>query len=127
MARTVRNSSLETRTARDRLEPRSKPFWQALEDGAHLGYIRKAGLPGPWLAPCSIGAQQYEQERLAIADDYGDAEGALILNYRQAQAKARARLIERARPIVATTGLTVRGACESYLEQLAADGKTAVD
>src|SRR5258708_35323587 len=115
MARTVRNSSLETRTARDRLEPRSKPFWQTLEDGAHLGYIRKAGVPGAWLARFYIGAQQYEQERLAPADDYADADGVVVLNFRQAQAKARARLIERARPPVATTGLTVRGACESYL------------
>jgi integrase len=128
MARTVRNSSLESRTARARLEPRSKPYWQALEDGAHLGYVCKAGVPGAWLARFYIGAQHYEQERLAPADDYADADGVVVLSFRQAQAKARTRLIERAHAGAPAPGaFTVRDACEAYLAELAAHGKTAAD
>jgi hypothetical protein len=40
MARTVRDTNLEARTARLRLTPRPKPYWRVLESGLHLGYRR---------------------------------------------------------------------------------------
>ena len=110
MARTIRNANLDTRAARRRLKPRARPYWQGLESGVHLGYLRKTG-PGAWIARFYVGGQRYEQERIATADDYADADGVLVLDFRQAQAKARARLIERAH--AGTAGpLTVRAACD---------------
>jgi integrase len=128
MARTIRNSNLETRAARRRLKPRAKAYWQALEDGAHLGYSRRQAGPGLWLARFYSGAQKYKQERVGIADDFADADGAVVLSYRQAQAKARVRLIERVHTAAGIAGpLTVRVACENYLEYLEAHRKTAAD
>ena len=50
MPRTVRNSKLENRAARDRLPAQRKPYWHTLVPGAlHLGYRkRRAGAPGRW-------------------------------------------------------------------------------
>jgi integrase len=125
VARTIRNAALDTRAARRRLKPSARPYWQGLEDGVHLGYLRRPG-PGAWVARFYAGDQRYEQERIAIADDYADADGVVVLDYRQAQAKARARLIERAHG--GTAGITtVRAACEAYLEYLEMHRKTAGD
>jgi integrase len=127
MARTVRNSSLESRAARRRLAVRARPHWQELEAGAHLGYIRKVR-SGPWLARFYVGNQRYEQEQLGTADDFADADGVAVLDYRQAQTRVRARLIERKHLAAGITGpLTVRMACESYLEFLEAHRKSAAD
>jgi integrase len=128
MPRTIRNSNLETRAARRRLKSRAKPYWQALENGAHLGYSRRKAGPGPWLARFYSGSQRYEQERIGTADDFADPDGVVVMDYRQAQAKARARLIERVRIAIGVAGpVTVRAACESYLEYLEAHRKTAAD
>jgi hypothetical protein len=127
MARTIRNSRLESRAARRRLEVRVKPYWQELEAGAHLGYVRKDH-SGIWVGRFYTGKQQYAQERIGTADDFADADGAAVLDYRQAQARARARLVERAHSVAGITGpLTVRAACESYVEFLEAHRKTAAD
>jgi len=127
MARTVRNSSLKSRAARRRLAVRAKPYWQELEAGAHLGYIRKAR-SGPWLGRFYIGNQKYEQEQIGTADDFADADGVVVLDYPQAQTKVRTRLIERKHSAAGIVGpLTVRAACESYLEFLEAHRKTAAD
>jgi integrase len=127
MARTIRNSSLESRAARRRLKVRARPYWQELEAGAHLGYARKAR-SGPWLGRFYMGNQRYEQEQIGTADDFANADGVVVLDYRQAQTKIRARLIERKHSAAGITGpLTVRMACESYLEFLEAHRKTAAD
>ena len=41
MARTVRDTNLETRTARLRLPMRTEPYWRGLEKGFALGYRRR--------------------------------------------------------------------------------------
>ena len=41
MARTVREASLATRSARLRLEINTKPYWRVIEQGLHLGYRRR--------------------------------------------------------------------------------------
>ena len=41
MARTVRDTNLETRTARLRLPIRTEPYWRGLEKGFALGYRRR--------------------------------------------------------------------------------------
>jgi len=50
MARTVREASLATRSARLRLAVAPKPYWRVIEQGLHLGYRRRA-TGGSWIAP----------------------------------------------------------------------------
>ena len=102
MARTVRDAALETRAARSRLKPRGKPYWRALEEGLHLGYRKSKGgvgrsaRLGKWVVRHYIGEQLYAEETIAEADDFSDADGTEILNFKQAQEAARERRTARA-------------------------------
>ena len=119
MARTIKDASLETRTARSRLKARGKPYYRSLEEGLHLGYRKPLAGAGKWLARHYIGDQAYEVETLAIADDYSDPDGVAVLSYRQAQATARERMVARAHHAAGKHGpLTVADAVESYLQFL---------
>ena len=67
-------------------------------------------------------------EKIGTADDFSDADGIIILNFAQAQDKARTHMVRRAQSANGITGpLTVRAAVETYLEYLEAHGKSAVD
>jgi integrase len=134
MARTVRDSALDTRAARNRLHPRGKPYWRLLEQGLHLGYRKGkggSGRPagaGRWVVRHYIGGQNYHVETVAAADDFTDADGIAILNFKQAQTLARERMKRRAHDAAGKSGpLTVRRAIEAYLEFLEANRKSASD
>jgi integrase len=88
MARTVRDTKLETRTARFRLPIRSEPYWRGLEKGFALGYRRRAR-GGTWLARRRDEAGGYIEHRLGTTDDLQDADGVALLDYGQAQKAAR--------------------------------------
>ena len=89
MARTVRDANPETRTARARLKSRKKPYWRSIDRGLHLGYYRGA-IGGAWVGRRYIGDRRYQETTLGTADDSSpDADGLAVLNYSQAQAKAR--------------------------------------
>src|SRR5579863_9151167 len=99
MARTVRHSKLDSRTARRRLKTGRQPHWQALTPGIHVGYQRKkSGEAGRWLLRRYAGRvggadKQYGKYSLmpiGLADDEHDANGTTVLNYDQALAKAQA-------------------------------------
>ena len=98
MPRTTADSPLTTRAARDRLEPRSEPYWRGIEGGIALGYRRRAQ-GGTWLARV-LDAGRYREEKLGRADDTLPADGADVLDFRQAQAKAVA-WASRARRVAA--------------------------
>jgi integrase len=130
MARKVRDSNLETRTARSRLRVRHKPYFRLIEPGLHLGYRRLASGPGTWIARRYSGGGSYTvknlttaDNRLVIADDYSEPDGDRILSFAQAQEKAQARHVHAER----FGRLTVRDAVESYLESKEADGRDVVD
>ncbi len=89
MARTVRDTALETRAARLRLAPRDKPFWKTIENGLHLGYRRTKKGGGSWLARLYLGEGRYAVEKIGTADDLGDADSVTVQSYREAQEKAR--------------------------------------
>lgn len=128
MARSVRDANLETRTARQRLQPRGKPYYRGLEPGLHLGYRKPVKGAGKWVARHYIGERDYEVETLATADDFSDGDGVAILSFRQAQDLARERMVHRAHAVAGKTGpLTVRDVVEDYLDYLEANRKTAVD
>ena len=88
MARTVRDASLETRTARLRLPIRTEPYWRGLEKGFALGYRRRA-MGGTWLARRRQGDGGYAEHRIGTSDDLQDADGVAVLDYGQAQNAAR--------------------------------------
>lgn len=96
MPRKLRDATLESRSARLRLSPNAKPHWRLIEPGLHLGYRRLLRGPGTWVVRRYVGGGGYatrnlttEHDRPICADDYGDADGAAVLTFAQAQAKAR--------------------------------------
>lgn len=90
MARVVQDTKLSKREQRLRLEARKKPYWMTLNEGEHLGYYRGARV-GKWVARyrrAGAGAN-YQETTIAEADDTADADGTVILNFKQAQEAAR--------------------------------------
>jgi integrase len=125
MARTIRDASLDTRTARGRLPPRGKPYYRKIEEGLHLGYRKPRGrkgkpaASGKWVLRHYVGDQSYIVEVFATADDFMDADGVAILDFDQAQAEARKRMVSRAHGAAGVTGpLTVKDAVEQYLDSI---------
>ena len=128
MARKVRDRELDTREARGKLKPRGKPYWRTIEPGLHLGYRRLKGRAGTWSARHYLGGQAYEVEAIGVADDQSDADGVAILNFWQAQSKARKRMVSRAHTAAGKTGpLTLKAAVERYLDWLEHSRKSAYD
>src|SRR5262249_61132161 len=92
MPRKVRDSNLETRSARSRLAVRHKPYFRLIEPGLHLGYRKLTSGPGTWLARRYSGDGRYIVENLrtgdgalVLADDYQDSDHGRILNFAEAQ------------------------------------------
>jgi integrase len=131
MARAVRDARLETRSAREKLKARGKPYFKALDPGLHLGY-RKGAAGGKWVLRRYLGDGAYEVETIAVADDKADAgDGEVVLNFQQAQQEARKKHVEHMR---AAKGLpadggpyTVRACIEDYLAFLETNRKTGRD
>jgi hypothetical protein len=88
MARLIRDTKLETRTARARLPIGPKPYFRRLEIGFHLGY-RRLSSAGTWIARRFSQDGRYRENRLGLTDDTQDADGVSVLNYAQAQKAAR--------------------------------------
>jgi integrase len=87
MARTVRNAKLDTRSARAKLSLNKSGYWVPIARGFALGY-RKGSKGGTWLARLIDKAGRRETA-LSPADDVLEPDGVRILDYSQAQAKAR--------------------------------------
>ena len=119
MARTVRDTNLESRAARLRLQIRRKPYWRVLESGLHLGYRRTQSGSGSWIARRFLGAGSYSEEKVGVADDFQEPDGVIILGFGQSQQKARLwhnREIHRELGIQASLGpYTVADALGDYL------------
>jgi integrase len=127
MARTARNSSLETRTARVRLHVRRTPYFAKIAKGLRLGYYR-GSVSGSWIARCYRGAGVYATEALGIADDTVEADGVKVLDYWQAQEHARAwgkcqRLI--AEGMLREGTYSVADAVTDYLAEIKAEKSPA--
>ena len=130
MPRTVNDTPMTTRAARDRLAMRHQPYWRAIEAGAAVGY-RKGSAGGVWLvriADPSAGGG-YRQSALGRADDSLKADGVKVLEYRQAEASARAWIARHYRvaagmepepAAIPTAPYTVADAMAEYLADYAA-------
>ena len=87
MARSTRSAKLETRSARLRLPVVKKPVFVKLSPGLHLGY-RRNQTAGTWVVRRIDGAKDWTT-RIGEADDFADADSNAILDFWQAQDKAR--------------------------------------
>jgi integrase len=125
LARTARNSSLETRTARARLRIRRTPYFTKIAKGLRLGYYRGA-VAGSWSASYYRGANGYDTSAIGAADDTLEADGVKVLDYWQAQEHAR-RWGERQRLAAAGAvrvgSYSVADAVRDYLLEIAAEKK----
>jgi integrase len=90
MAKRVRDADLESRTARNKLKARGKPYYRSIGAGLHVGY-RKGAREGKWVVRRYVGDQAYVVETIGTADDVADANGDTILNFWQAQERARGK------------------------------------
>lgn len=89
MARTVRDTNLQSREARLRLKSQRKPYWRLLEAGLHVGYRRVKDGGGTWVVRRFVGDGKYKETKIGTADDLQDADGVAIKSFSDAQAAAR--------------------------------------
>ena len=85
MARKVRHSALESRSARLQLKIRRRPYsGPSLARGIALMY-RRNKTNGTWVLKASDGHGAYWTKGFALADDFEDADGKNVLTFYQAQ------------------------------------------
>ena len=114
MAKRVRDASLETRASRAKLKARGKPYYKVIGSGLHVGY-RKGKRGGMWVVRRYAGAGSYVVETIAEADDVSDADGLRVLDFWQAQERARKLA---AVPSRGNGPYKVKDAIRDYLEEL---------
>ena len=116
MPRSTRDSKLETRTARLRLQLGVR-HWKKIGKGLFLGYRRTAAGYGTWTARLLLsGGRTYALKAIGSADDFQDANGADVLTFFQAQDRARAISDEAKRCTgMVRPPLTVEQAAQHYL------------
>ncbi|MGJ5049939.1 tyrosine-type recombinase/integrase [Bradyrhizobium oligotrophicum] len=117
MARKVRDSALESRSARLKLQVRRRPYnGPSLARGIALLYRRNV-TSGAWVLKASDGHGAYWTKAFALADDYEDSDGKTVLTFYEAQDAAR-KLARGAD----TAPITVDGALDDYKRDLEARG-----
>jgi integrase len=126
MARKVKDKRLDSREQRLKLKVTGKPYYRAVERSVHLGYRRLKGAAGTWCARYYKGDGAYEVEAIGIADDMSDADGVAVLDFWQAQGRARERMVERAHAAIGKTGpITVADVVDDYIQHLQSEGRPA--
>jgi integrase len=88
MARSTRSSKLETRTARLKSPVSKKPYFVAVAPGVGLGY-RRNKTAGTWVVRAADGRGGNWTQAFAVADDFEDGNGTDVLDFWQAQDRAR--------------------------------------
>ena len=116
MPRSTRSPKLENRTSRLKLSIRKKPYGATIAPGVILLYRRNQG-PGTWAARLTDGKDRVV--KLGAADDHDEANGREVLDFWQAQHRAR----EKAREYEGSAGpITVGKALEDYEADLTTRG-----
>jgi integrase len=119
MARKVRHSALESRSARLKLQVRRRPYsGAALARGISLMY-RRNNTNGTWVLKASDGHGAYWTKGFALADDFEDADGKNVLTFYQAQDQAK-KLARGEDGRADTAPMTVDGALKDYKRDLEA-------
>jgi integrase len=96
MARTLRDSKLDTRSARAKLKTRREPYWRSISEGLAIGF-RKGAKGGTWIARHYAPELGRRYQALGTADDVADADGEHVLSFAQAQAAGRRWFADLAR------------------------------
>lgn len=89
MAQHKRFAKLESRSARLKLPVAKKPVFAKIGPGLGLGYRRNQSA-GTWVARVADGKGKNRTEKIGVADDFDEADGAEIFDFWQAQDRARA-------------------------------------
>jgi integrase len=111
---------LDRINARSKLVPRREPYWQRLSEGQAIGYRRMATTnPGTWIARSYKGAREYDQTPLGDFITLPDEQ-----RYDAAKAAAAAWFQHLAMGGT-TDKVTVKTACDQYIEQLKQDNSEA--
>ena len=119
MARKVRHSALESRSARLRLQIRRMPYsGPSLARGISLMY-RRNKTNGTWVLKSSDGHGAYWTNGFALADDFEESDGKNVLTFYQAQDAAK-RLARGEDGSADTAPITVDGALKDYKRDLEA-------
>jgi hypothetical protein len=84
----MRSSTLETRSARLRLPVSKVPVFVKIGPKIGLGY-RRNHTAGTWVVRLSDGKGRNTRKAIGSADDYEEADGDKMLNFWQAQGRAR--------------------------------------
>src|SRR5271166_1194859 len=88
MARSIRSSTLETRSARLRLQVSKVPIFIKVGPRLGLGY-RRNQTAGTWVVRLSDGKGRNTRKAIGNADDYEEADGDKVLDFWQAQERGR--------------------------------------
>jgi len=126
MARTVRDTKLESRQARMKLTVGKEPYWRSIEKGLHLGYY-KGSLGGSWIARFRNQEKVYIKTTLGKADDTLDSDSVSVISYNEAQQKAREWYAEQSQleaGIHSKAPQTVSQAADEYLAWFKANKKS---
>jgi integrase len=117
MGRRVKDTRLDNRTSRLKLQLRREPYWRLVSEGCHLGYYRGIRV-GKWVArfrePGS--GLGYMKTTLGEADDVRDANGETVLNFEQADKAGRKWFEEVSGTGVRRSDQTVADALDAYLD-----------
>jgi integrase len=122
MPRHARAYGLERRTTRLKLPVAKKPLFVKVGPGVSLGY-RRNQTAGTWVARIADGKGKNWTKAIALADDFDEADDGKILNFWQAQDRARV-LAYGSRSVDGDDGklVTVAQALDGYEAHLKARG-----
>jgi len=126
--RQIRDAKLDTRNARAKLKQRREPYWRAISGGLAIGY-RKGATGGTWIAKHYAAEHGRRYEALGAADDIRDADGENVLDFQQAESRAREWLAKLTKQdtgdvTVDAGSYTVADAMDAYLRFLESEGRS---
>jgi integrase len=124
VSKTVREKRLDSPAARAKLKVSGKPYWRAIDTGLHLGY-RKGLAGGKWVLRRYLGNEKYSVETIAAADDHSAADDEHILDFFQAQRRAR-DVAAQAKAPSGKAAFTVAAAMDAYFERLEHEGSKSL-
>lgn len=119
MARTQRNTKIDSRTARAKLRQRREPYWTPISAGCAVGY-RRGAKGGTWVARLRDDDGKQHYEALGAADDMRDPDGLTVFSFQQAQESARLFFIAKARALAGQTldgPYSVNAALDDYFAE----------
>ena len=81
MPRQIRDVRLQTREARQKLEPAKEPYWRELRRGLHVGYYKGHETGTWWLREIREGRRA--KRRVGLADDQVPSDGKAVYSFEQ--------------------------------------------